>query len=190
MRILAAGLLIAVFGIRAQAETFTIDPAHSTVSFKIKGAIGHVKGKFEKFSGEFSFEPNQPNLWTANATIDASSISTGINKRDKHLQTGDFLDVNKYGVITFVSTGAVSAPSGKNEISGSLTLHGTTLPVALTLESIKVEPDASGKKIAHAVATAHLDRKDFGVGATYGFFTVGKTVEILLDVQGVPKSAP
>jgi polyisoprenoid-binding protein YceI len=190
MRILTAGLLFAVFGVRAQAETFTIDPAHSSISFKIKAVVGHAKGKFEKFSGEFSYEPNQPSLWSATATIDASSISTGIHKRDKHLQTADFLDVNKYGVITFVSTGAVSAASGKNEIPGSLTLHGTTLPVVLTLESIKVEPDASGKKIAHAVATAHLDRKDFGVGSSYGFFMVGKTVEISLDVQGTPKPAP
>jgi polyisoprenoid-binding protein YceI len=189
-KILVIGLLIAACGGPARAETFVIDLAHSTLSFKIKGAIGHVNGKFEIFSGEFNYVPDQSRQWSANATIDAASITTGIHKRDAHLQTGDFLDVNKYGVITFVSTAAVSGAAGKTELPGSLTLHGATLPVVLTIESVKVEADASGKKIVHAVATAHLDRKDFGVGASYGFFTVGKTVDIVLDVKGTPKQTP
>ena len=183
--ILVVGLLLAVFGVRAKAETFSIDPAHSTLSFKIAAVVGHVNGKFSKFGGEFNYVPDQPRQWSAHATIDASSIDTGIHKRDKHLQTADFLDVNKFGVMTFVSTAAVAGAAGKTELPGSLTLHGVTLPVVLSLDSVKVEA-----KIVHIVATAHLDRKDFGVGAAYGFFTVGKTVDIVLDIQGAPKPAP
>jgi polyisoprenoid-binding protein YceI len=188
--ILAIGLLIAALGTPSRAETFVIDPAHSTLSFKIKGPIGHVNGKFEKFGGEFNYVPDQPRQWSANATIDAASIATGIHKRDAHLQTGDFLDVNRFGVITFVSTGAVAGAAGKTELQGSLTMHGVTLPVVLTLESVTVDKDSSGKDVAHASATAHLDRKDYGVGASYGFFTVGKTVDIVLDIQGTPKQTP
>jgi polyisoprenoid-binding protein YceI len=187
---LAVVLLISGFSGPARADKFTIDPAHSEVSFKIKGAIGKVKGKFGSFNGEFNYVPDQPRQWSAKGTIDASSISTGIHKRDAHLQTADFLDVNKFGVLTFVSSGTATSAAGETEITGDLTLHGVTLPVVLTLERVKVEQDASGKKSAHVIATAHLDRKDFGVGAGYGFFTVGKTVEILLDVQGTPKLAP
>lgn len=189
-KIFAVALLLASAALAARAETFVIDPARSTLSFKIKAVVGHVHGKFERFNGAFEYVPDQPRQWIAKATIDAASIATGIHKRDHHLQTADFLDVDRYGVMTFISTGAVAGAAGKTELPGTLTMHGVTLPIVLTLESVKAETDASGKKTVHAVATGHLDRKDFGVGPSYGFFTVGKTVEISVDVLGAPNPPP
>ncbi len=171
----------------ARAETFIIDPSHSTVSFKVKGPIGKVKGKFEKFEGQFDYESNQPQQWNTTATVETASILTGIKKRDSDLKGLDFLNVKTYPTMTFTSTGAAQPSTEKAQISGNLTIRGVTHPVVLVLESVEVLHDASGQRRAHAVASTRIDRKEFDVGATHGTFMVGKIVEIHLDIQGMPK---
>ena len=173
-----------------QAANFVIVPSESTVSFRVKGPIGKVKGKFEKFEGRFSYDPSQPAQWGAMATIDISSIHTGIHKRDSDLQHADFLDVKSFPTMTFTSTSTSQTPSEKPKVIGTLTLHGITLPVHLTIESIEATPNSSVPQKIHAVATSRIDRKDFGVGLTHGTFMVGRFVDIRLDIQGVLSTAP
>jgi polyisoprenoid-binding protein YceI len=185
--IAAAVLALAAW---CHAANFVIVPSESTVSFQVKGPIGKVKGKFEKFEGRFSYDPSQPAQWGAMATIDISSIHTGIHKRDSDLQHAEFLDVKSFPAMTFTSTSASQTPSEKPRVHGTLALHGITLPVDLTIESIEATPANSVPQKIHAVATSRIDRKEFGVGLTHGTFMVGRFVDIRLDIQGVLSTAP
>ena len=183
-------LLIAIFGSSARADTFIIDPTRSTIAFKVKGPIGKVKGRFERFEGQFTYAPNQLQQWTTTTTIETDSIMTGLHKRDSDLRKADFLDVKTYPTMTFSSTNAVQQLPEKAQLMGNLTLHGMTHSVVLILESVEALQDSSGHRRVHAVATTKIARKDYGVGATHGTFMVGDTIEIRLDIEGALKSIP
>src|SRR5947209_3829370 len=99
------GFSILAFAANLQAADFNIDPYHSSVAFRIKHVIGKVTGHFDKLSGDFSYEQGKPQSWTTKATIDAASINTGIEKRDNHLRSPDFFDVQKFPTLVFKSTG-------------------------------------------------------------------------------------
>jgi hypothetical protein len=89
----------------ARAETWNIDPAHTTVEFSVRHMmISNVKGQFEKVSGTIAASGNDPGSVQINAVIDATSINTRVEKRDAHLKSAAFLDVDKYPTITFKST--------------------------------------------------------------------------------------
>src|SRR5438477_551039 len=101
----AVGLVL--FGsVGLRAANYTIDPMHSKVEFKVKHlGISTVTGRFDKFTGTFSYDPAKMTASRAQAKIDASSVNTDVEKRDTHLKSPDFLDVAKYSELSFVSTG-------------------------------------------------------------------------------------
>src|SRR3989338_2489737 len=88
------------------AATYKIDPQHTTVSFKVLHILTPVQGYFRQFEGTFNYEPGKEGTWKAEATIDAASIDTNVEARDKHLRSADFFDVEKYPTIPFKSTDA------------------------------------------------------------------------------------
>src|SRR5437879_1557085 len=100
-RVVLAVALLGVLGVSVRAETFAIDPYHSSVTFRIKHIIGKVTGHFDKFNGMFDYDAVKSARWKAEAIIDASSINTGIEKRDNHLRSADFFDVQKFPTLTF-----------------------------------------------------------------------------------------
>jgi len=185
------GLLIAaVLGLSAaclQADTFKIDPVHSSVAFRVKHVIGKVNGHFDKFEGIFSYEEGKPTAWSAQATIDAASVNTGIEKRDTHLRSADFFDVQKFPTLSFKSTGVTDVQGETAKLHGDLTLHGVTKPIVLDLEIAGVAKGPMGKLRAGASATGHLNRADFGLGPTTGAVAsmVGDDVQINIDIEGV-----
>lgn len=186
MRRIVVGILTVVLGAAAlQAATFTIDPNHSDVSFRVKHVVGKVSGKFDKFAGTFNYEEGKPQTWSAQASIETASINTGIEKRDTHLKSPDFFDVQKFPTMTFKSTGV----SG-NKLTGNLTLHGVTKPVTLELaiNGVAKDPMGPGQR-AGATATGMIKRTDFNLGPTTGPLAgmVGTDVEITIDVEGVSK---
>src|SRR6476620_9403491 len=85
------------------AETFRIDPARSTITFKVRQFFGTVSGRFQQFSGEIELDREQPEQSKVHATIQLRSIKTGIAKRDRHLLSPGFFDVAKYPELTFQS---------------------------------------------------------------------------------------
>ena len=183
------GLLLLSVAI-VHAETYTIDPMHSSVQFKIKHVIGKVVGHFDKFTGTFSYEEGKPQSWTAQAAIEPASVNTGIDKRDTHLRSPDFFEVTKYTTLTFKSTGVTDVQGNTAKLHGDLTIHGVTKPVILDLviEGLAKDPmSKTGKMRAGAEATGHIDRSDFNVGPSTGALAgmVAHDVEITIDVEGV-----
>jgi polyisoprenoid-binding protein YceI len=167
----------------AQLETWKIDPAHSAAQFSVRHlGISTVRGEFKKVSGSANYDPTDPAKTSIEATIDATTIDTRVDKRDNDLRGPEFFDVQKYPTITFKSKRTEAEGTGKLKITGDLTIHGVTREVVLDVDGptppIK---DPKGNSHMGASATTKTNRKDFGVS---GAPTVaGDEVSITIDVE-------
>jgi polyisoprenoid-binding protein YceI len=177
----------------ADADTWQIDPMHTSVEFTVRHMmISNVKGTFQKTTGTVTIDGNDPTTAKIDATIDASSINTRVERRDADLKSPDFLDVAKYPTITFKSTKVEAAGEGKWKVTGDLTLHGVTKPVVLDVEGTGTPiKDPFGNTRAGASATTKINRKDFGVAYNKaleaGGVVVGDEVSITIDVEAIKK---
>ena len=175
----------------AAAETYAIDPAHSTVSFRIRHLFTQVHGVFRDFSGTIQYAPGAPDQWKAEATIQATSIDTRVEKRDTHLRSHDFFDVEQYPAITFTSTEVTDATAAGGKLHGVLSLHGVERPIVLDLAIHGAGKDPWGNQRAGFTATTTLNRKDFGIiwneALETGELLLGDEVVITLDIEGISK---
>ena len=185
--------LIVALPVLANADTWQIDPMHSNVEFSVQHMmISNVKGQFQKTSGTITVNGNDPTSAKIDATIDASSIDTRVDKRDMHLKSPEFLDVAKYPTITFKSTKVEADGPGKWKVTGELTLHGVTKPVVLEVESSGTPiHDPMGNTRAGASATTKIKRGEFGLTwnkvLESGGVMVGDEVAISIDVEAIKK---
>jgi polyisoprenoid-binding protein YceI len=173
----------------AQAGNWQIDPYHSTAQFAVRHlGVSTVRGAFTKVSGSAKWDPSDPSKTSLDATIDASSVDTRVEMRDKDLRSPNFLDVEKYPTLTFHSKQVKSAGSGKLQISGDLTLHGVTKEVVLDVDGPSAAiDDPMGNRRIGASATTKLSRKDFGVNG--GAAVVGDELSITIDVELIQPKA-
>ena len=172
----------------SQAITYTIDPAHSTAEFKVRHLmVANVKGHFSGITGTVVFDPVAPENSRVEATIDATTIHTRDEQRDTHLKSADFLDVEKFPTITFVSK-KITGSDGEWKVTGDLTIHGVTKEVTLDVEGPAPEAkDPWGNVKTGATATTKINRKDFGMvfnmALETGGVMVGDEVTITLEVE-------
>lgn len=173
----------------AQVETWKIDPNHSATQFAVRHlGISTVRGEFKKVSGGTSYDPADPSKTSLEATIDATTVDTRVEMRDKDLRSPNFLDVEKYPTITFKSKRAESAGAGRLKITGDLTIHGVTKEVVLEVDGPTAPvKDPRGNLHMGASATTKINRKDFGVNGAPA--TAGDEVSITIDAELV-KSSP
>ena len=119
----------------AVASTWTIDPDHSNVGFKVKHLmISHVKGSFDKYAGIVELNDTDITKSKVDVTIDTASVNTNVPKRDEHLRSADFFDVAKFPTMTFKSKKVATDGKDKLKVTGDLTLHGVTKEVVLNVE--------------------------------------------------------
>jgi len=172
------------------SNTYQIDPSHSSANFSIKHMmIAKVHGGFEKLSGTFIYDAENPEKSNVDVTIDVSSINTRDAQRDTHLKSADFFDIEKYPSITFKST-RVEKNGRDLKIIGNLTIHGVTNSVTLDVERPSEElKDPWGNSKIGASASTKISRKDFGLtwnaALEAGGLLVGDEVTISIDVQFV-----
>lgn len=172
------------------SNTYNIDPSHSQANFTIKHMmIAKVHGGFDKLSGTFIYDAQNPSKSVVDVTIDVSSINTREAQRDAHLKSADFFDIEKYPNITFKSTRFEKNESDL-KIIGNLTIHGVTNLVTLNVEGPSEElKDPWGNTKIGASATTKISRKDFGLtwnaALEAGGLLVGDDVNISIDVQFV-----
>jgi polyisoprenoid-binding protein YceI len=189
---IAIAMLIAL-PVLAHADNWQIDPAHTNVEFTVRHMmISNVKGQFQKTSGTITTNGNDPTSAQIDATIDATSIDTRVEKRDAHLKSPAFLDVDKFPTITFKSTKVEADGAGKWKVTGDLTLHGVTKPVVLEVESSgKPISDPMGNTRAGASATTKINRSDFGLvwnqALEGGGVMVGDEVAVSIDLEAIKK---
>lgn len=155
------------------AADYQIDPAHSAVTFEV-GHLGvsRTLGRFNEFEGSFTYGEDGKS-GSASLTIQAASVDTNHEARDKHLRSPDFLDVKQFPTLTFKSTSF----DGK-ELKGDLTIHGVTKPVSFEVEKVGEGKDPWGGYRAGFEASTTIKRSDFGVS----YFIPGVTDETELDI--------
>ena len=167
-----------------RADTYAIDAAHSSVSFTTRLVGRAVPGKFSLFSGKITVDPAHPEKTTAEARIDAASISTNKEARDHHLQSPDYFDAVRYPSLTFQSKSVQPGAGGDFDLTGDLTIKAVTKSVVL-----HVHPTSAAGAPPRWEAKTQVNRKDFGV--THDAISdraIGDTVEITLEIQGQPTS--
>lgn len=187
----AVVLTLGMGTVHAQTRDWKIDPAHSEADFSIKHmSISTVHGTFRGVAGVIKFDPTDVTKSSVDATIDVSSVDTGVAARDNHLKSPDFFDVAKFPTMTFKSTG-VTKDGDHYNVAGNLTLHGVTRPVVLNLENPgKEEPGMDGKTVHRGfTATTTINRKDFGLTwngtLKSGDSVLGDDVKISLDIEAI-----
>jgi polyisoprenoid-binding protein YceI len=193
MKSLQSAALIALFAVTPLfAETFTVDPAHSDASFRVKHLMSNVKGAFGDIAGTIEVNRENPAASSVDFTINAASIDTANDNRDKHLRSADFFDVEKFPQITFKSTKI--APSGSKDVynvTGNLTMHGVTRPVVLPVTFLGFAKDPWGNDRAGFEIETTLNRKDFGLNwnkaLDQGGFLLGEDVKVSIALEAVKK---
>jgi polyisoprenoid-binding protein YceI len=179
-------LVLSLTGVRAapQADTWHLDGPHSAAQFSVKHlGISTVRGTFTKVSGDVHFSPSDLEKSSVNVSIDASSVDTRVEMRDKDLRSEHFLDVAKYPTITFKSKSVKTVSPGVLTITGDLTIHGVTKEVVLDVNGPSApikNPMGPGER-AGASATTKINRQDFGMTNMVGM--VGDEVNIQIDVE-------
>ena len=171
------------------AGTWVLDPAHTSVEFLAKHLmVAKVRGQFAGAQGALVIAED-PAESTADITIDARTISTGVADRDAHLKSADFLEVDKYPEIAFTSTGLEHDGGSDWKLNGELTIHGVTRPVTLKTEYNGVAADPWGGTRAVFSAETKIDREDWGLtwnqALEAGGWLVGKEIRIVLEVEAV-----
>ena len=177
----------------ARAATWEVDPAHSQIAFSVRHMmISTVHGQFRTFSATATGDPASPASATIEASVDVASIDTGNEKRDSHLKSADFFDVEKLPKMTFKSKKIEAAGAGKYKVTGDLTLHGVTKEVVLDVEAPSAPVTMMGALRSGARATTKIHRKDFGIewnkAMDGGGVLVGDDVDVTIDVEAAKKS--
>jgi polyisoprenoid-binding protein YceI len=170
-------------------ENWIFDTVHSSIGFAVRHLmISKTRGVFARWSGTFAYDADDPTKSRLDVRIDASSIETKEEKRDAHLRSPDFLDVEKHPELRFVST-LVERDGDDYVVTGDLTIHGVTRPVELHVESLGSGKDPWGNERAGFAAKTTINRKDFGLhwnqALETGGVLVGDKVEITLDIEAI-----
>jgi polyisoprenoid-binding protein YceI len=174
----------------ALADNYQIDPAHSNATFSVKHMmVSTVRGEFTKITGKINIDEKDLTKSTLEASIDASTVNTREPKRDAHLKSPDFFDVANHPNLTFKSTKITKAGKGHYKMAGELTIRGTSKPVTFDVTGFdEATKSPWGTEVRGGVATATINRKDFGLNwnkplEKVGGMLVGDNVDLTLDVE-------
>jgi len=180
------------------ADTWQIDPVHSLASFSVTHLmISTVRGEFGTMKGTIEYDGKDVASIKADVTIDAASINTRNEYRDKDLKSDHFFDVAKYPNLTFKSKKVVPGTGGGFQLVGDLTMHGVTKEVTLDVTPpSKVIKGGRGESRVGASASVKINRQDFGVkwnaNVDGGGVVVSDMVTITIDIEAMmaPPAAP
>jgi polyisoprenoid-binding protein YceI len=185
---LAALALSVALAAPASAADYEIDTknAHASINFRVKHlGFSWLAGRFDTFSGSFSFDEKAPDKSSVKVEIDTASVNSNHAERDKHLRSADFLDVANHPKATFVSKSVTANGDGKASIVGDLTLRGVTKEVAIDAVLIGGGADPWGGMRQGFEGTTKFKMADFGIPKDLG--PAAKEVELTLHVEGIKK---
>lgn len=167
--------------------TWKFDPYHTQVEFSAKHfGMMTVRGLFHEVTASGEIYPDDPQRTKVEATINTASIRTHNDQRDNDLRSSNFLEIDKYPTITFKSTKVQHVDGDRYQVTGDLTIKGTTRPV--TLDVVRYgelnDPTMMGHRISYQ-ATTRINRKDFGMN--FDAIRDGRLVvsnEVDIEIQG------
>jgi polyisoprenoid-binding protein YceI len=175
--------------VRVPTGTWTVDPAHSSVEFRVKHMmISTVRGRFGEFAATIEAAPDYHQS-KVQGTVKAASIDTNEPRRDDHLRSTDFFDVEHHPEISFESTGIEHLEKGNYRVEGDLTMHGETRPVRFEVTVHGVTTDPQGQDRVGLEARGTLSRAEFGLrwqqALETGGVLVGDEVRVVADISAV-----
>src|SRR3954470_6554762 len=166
--------------------TYTLDPTHTRIGFVARHAmVTKVRGSFNEFAGTATIDGANPGNSTAQVTIEAKSIDTRNADRDAHLRSNDFLAMDEFPQITFVSTGVVPVDETTFEVSGDLTIKDVTKPITVPFSFEGVATDPFGNQRIGFDGSVTISRKDYGITWNAALETGGVLVgdKIVLEFE-------
>ena len=162
--ILALILLASFLNPAAAAETYKLDPAHTSVVFRIKHlGVAYVYGRFNGPTGSFVFDESSPAKSSIEMQVDAKNVDTAVQKRDNHLKSPDFFNAGEHPLITFKSTSVKKSGKDSYDISGNLTLLGKTKPITVKARQTGTGKDPWGNYRRGFETSFTVNRSDFGM---------------------------
>ena len=190
--LLLTAMMLTICGVGQAAESYNIDNAHSFVGFTVKHmGVSSVRGEFKDYTAELMVDEEDVTGSSIVLKIDAASIDTRDEKRDEHLRSADFFEVETYPEIVFKSRKIEPGEMGRFKATGDLTIKGTTLEVVLDLEINGPIKDPWGNHRAGAEGGVTIDRHDYGVKFSRvmdnGGLIVGNDVVISFAIEASRK---
>jgi polyisoprenoid-binding protein YceI len=184
--------LLAATAAGAETTRFSIDKPHSTAAFSVRHFVTQVPGRFNDVSGTIAYDPAKPEASKVEMTIQAASIDTNHDRRDTHLRSADFFDVETFPTLTFTSTAVQPVDDDTLQVTGDLTIHGVTKRVTVPVEVLGVMGDKAGFATEFTI-----DRKDYGIvwnrALDTGGALLGDEVKIEIAIEAdrdKPEEAP
>ncbi len=189
-------LLFLSTGSSVFGKTYKVDKEHTNIGFAVKHLmISKVRGRFNNFDGEFTYDEKSKKFTAVKTTIQVNSIDTNEKDRDKHLQSPDFFGVDPKNTkapgntIIFEMVSYAPTKSGGGKATGNLTIKGITKKILLDVEDGGFAKDPWGNERAAFSAKGKINRKDFGLNwnkvIEAGGIMVGEEVELLIEAQGI-----
>jgi polyisoprenoid-binding protein YceI len=165
-------------------ETYKFDPSGSTIGFAVHQFLGTTQGKFTRFSGKIDVDREHPENSSVTAQIDVRSIDTRIKKRDDHLRSPEFFNVERFPQMTFRSRNVKRTGPQSGDIIGDLTMHGVTRPITLHVKLLT--PMNETNRTRWTVTTDPINRRDFNLlfaPATEAVSGISQTVAINIEIE-------
>lgn len=182
--LLSSLLFLSSISIPLFAADYIIDTkgAHASINFKASHlGISVLTGRFNKFSGSFSYDLTSPSDAKIMVNIDTSSFDSNHARRDKHVRSDDFLDVKKYPTATFTSTKVEDKGNGKLAVTGDFTMHGVTKSIIIDVTKVGEGKDPWGGYRVGFSGYTKINMGDYGFKKNYG------DVELDLHLEGIRK---
>jgi polyisoprenoid-binding protein YceI len=173
------------------AETFVVDKGHSEAAFQVRHIVTKVRGRFTDFDGAIQVDRAKPEASSVEFTIKTASINTDNPQRDGHLKSPDFFDAEKFPTLTFKSSKIVTKGKDQYDVTGTLTLHGVSKEVTLSVSFLGFAKDPWGGERAGFETSVTLNRKDYGIvwnkALDNGGLMLGDDVVVNINIEASKK---
>jgi len=179
----------------AKPETYTVDAAHSGISFQVRHFFSEVPGRFTDFTGKVVWDAEKPEASSVEITVQAKSINTDNENRDGHLRNADFFDVEKFPSMSFKSVSVKAKDAKTLTVNGDLTVKGVTKRTTIEVQLLGVMELGGGKAKAGFKTEFPINRQDFGISwnktLDQGGTVLGDevTVKVLFEADRVVAAA-
>lgn len=181
-----AALVVGAHSAVLATESYEFDQAGSNIAFAVHQFLGTTNGKFSKFEGRIGLDREHPENSSVTVRIDVRSINTGIQKRDNHLRSPEFFNVDKFPEIIFNSRSVKQTGPQSADITGDFTMHGTTKPITLHVKLIT--PINETKRTRWSVTTEPIKRRDFNLLFSSGaeaISGISQSVAISIEIDAL-----
>jgi polyisoprenoid-binding protein YceI len=182
--LIAASVIAGLSSVASANDIYKFDTSGSTIGFSVHQFLGTTHGKFTRFSGKIDVDREHPENSSVTAQIDMRSIDTRIKKRDDHLRSAEFFNVEKFPYIMFRSRSVKRTGTQSGDILGDLTMHGVTRPITLHVKLLT--PINETNRTRWEVTTDSITRRDFNLmfaSATEAVSGISQTVGVNIEIE-------